>query len=139
MEQILSSTERALACTGGQGLEELLRALGQSFADHARYASLLLGRHTDGATARRMRAAIDELTARAKTAGTVNPGITVGDVLALIWAMRGLIQATGDVAPGSWRRFLDIHLAGMRAPGQLSTAPRLSSRQLSGLDPHRPS
>jgi AcrR family transcriptional regulator len=135
LEDVLSSTERALARTDGHGLEELLRALGQSFADHARYASLLLQRHTGAATGRRMRAAIDELTARAITAGTVNPGTTAGDVMALVWAMRGLVQATGAVAPGAWRRFLDIHLAGLRAPGPLSGTLPLSAGQLSKLAP----
>jgi AcrR family transcriptional regulator len=139
LEEVLASTDQALARTDGHGLEELLRALGQSFADHARYASLLLQRRTDDDTARRMRAAIDELTARAIAAGTVNPGITPGDVLALTWAMRGLVQATGDFAPEAWQRFLDIQLAGMRAPGPLSTARPLSSRQLSKLAPRRPS
>ena len=68
---------RALARTDGHGLEELLRALGQSFADHARYASLLLQRPADPATARQMTAVIDQLTARAAASGTVNPGITI--------------------------------------------------------------
>jgi AcrR family transcriptional regulator len=136
LEEVLASTERALARTDGHGLEELLRALGQSFADHARYANLLLQRQTDDATARRMRAATEELTARAIAAGTVNPG-TTGDVLALVWAMRGLVQATGEVAPGAWQRFLDIHLAGLQAPGPLSRTPALSSRQLSKLAPRR--
>ena len=71
LEEVMASTDQALARTDGHGLEELLRALGQSFADHARYASLLLQRRTDDDTARRMRAAIDELTARAIAAGTV--------------------------------------------------------------------
>jgi AcrR family transcriptional regulator len=135
LEEILSATERALARTEGHGLDELMRALGQSFADHARYASLLLQRPTDTATTRRMRAAIDELTARAAAAGTVNPDITAGDVMALIWAMRGLVQAAGEVAPRAWQRFLDIQLAGMRAAGPLSSAPPMSSRQLSKLAP----
>jgi AcrR family transcriptional regulator len=135
LEQILSSTERALARTDGNGLEDLLRALGQSFADHARYASLLLARHTDDATAHRIRAAIDELTTRARAAGAVNPGITAGDVLVLVWAMRGLIQAAGEVAPEAWQRFLDIQLAGMRATGPLSSTPPLSSRQMPELAP----
>lgn len=34
-------------------------------------------------------------------------------VLALVWAMRGLVRA-GDVAPQAWQRFLDIHLTGLR-------------------------
>jgi AcrR family transcriptional regulator len=133
LEEILSSTERALARADGYGLEELLRALGQSFADHARYASLLLARQTDDAAGQRIRAAIDELTARATAAGTVNPGITVGDVMALIWAMRGLVQAAEEVAPEAWQRFLDIQLAGMRAAGPLSSTPPISSGQLSKL------
>ena len=137
LEEVLSSTERALARADGYGLEELLRTLGQSFADHARYASLLLARHTDDATGARLRAAIDELTARAIAAGTVNPGITAGDVMALVMAMRGLVQATGEVAPDAWRRFLDIQLAGMRAAGPLSSAAPISSQQLAKLAPQR--
>jgi AcrR family transcriptional regulator len=123
LQEILSFTERALARTDGHGLEELLRALGQSFAEHAGYASLLLQRPTDPATSRRIQAAIELLTARATAAGTVNPGITAGDVMAVIWAMRGLVQAAGEVAPESWHRFLDIHLAGLRAAGPVSSAP----------------
>jgi len=133
LEEVLCSTEQALARTDGHGLEELLRALGQSFADHARYASLFLQRPTDAATTRRIRAAIDLLTARATTAGTVNPAVTVSDVMALIWAMRGLVQTAGEVAPKAWQRFLDIQLVGMRAAGPLSSQPPMSSRQLSKL------
>jgi len=114
MEEITAATDGALARTDGHGLEELLRALGQSFADHARYANLFLERPTDPAATRRIRAAIGELTARAAAAGTVDPGTTAADVMALIWAMRGLVQA-GEVAPQGWQRFLDIHLAGLRA------------------------
>ena len=137
LEQLLFSTERALARPDGHGLEELLRALGQSFADHARYANLLLARHTDTATSHRIRAAIDELTARATAADTVNPDITAGDVMALIWAMRGLVQAAGEVAPEAWQRFLDIQLAGMRAAGPFGSTPPISSRQLSKLAPQQ--
>jgi hypothetical protein len=49
--------------------------------------------------------------------------------------MRGLVQATGEVAPGTWQRFLDVHLAGLQAPGPLSGTPPLSARQLSKLAP----
>ena len=30
----------------------------------------------------------------------MNPGTTPGDVLALVWGMRGLVQAAGEVTPG---------------------------------------
>jgi hypothetical protein len=71
--------------------------------------------------------------ARAIGAGTVNTGITAGDIMALIWAMRGLVQAAGEVAPDAWQRFLDIQLAGMRSPGALTNARPISTRQLSKL------
>jgi len=135
LEQIVSATERALARADGHGLEELLRALGQSFADHAKYASLLLARHTDEATEHRIRTAIDELTARARAAGTVNPGVTAGDVVVLVWAMRGLVQAADAAAAAAWPRFLDIQLAGLRATGPVSRTPPLSARQLTELAP----
>jgi AcrR family transcriptional regulator len=110
-EQLTAAAERSLARDDGHGLEELLRAFGRSFADHARYADLLLERRTDSSAARRMRAAIVELTARAAAAGTISGDITADDIMALVRAMRGLAQVT----PEAWQRFLDIHLAGLRA------------------------
>ncbi len=115
LEELIVAAGRALARTDGQGLEELLRAFGQSFAEHARYANLLLERQLDASVTRRIREATAELTARAVAAGTVGAGVTVSDVMSLISGMRGLVQTPGDVAPGVWQRFLDIHLAGMRA------------------------
>jgi AcrR family transcriptional regulator len=115
LAQLVAAAEGALARSDGHGLDELLRAVGQSFADHARYANLLLDRPTDPSASLRIRAAIDELTARAAAAGTVSVDTTGDDVVALIWALRGLVQAAGQLAPEAWQRFLDIHLAGLRA------------------------
>jgi AcrR family transcriptional regulator len=114
LDQTVEAAEHALDRTDGHGLEEFLRALGQSFASHARYASLLLERSTDDTAARWIRAAIGELTARAAAAGLLDPGVTADDVMALVMAMRGLVQATGEATADTWQRFLDLHLAGMR-------------------------
>jgi AcrR family transcriptional regulator len=138
LEEALAAARQALACPGGEGLERLLRRLGTLFAGHARYAHLLLERSADGAEGLEIRAAVEELTARALAAGTLNSGVTLGDVMSLIWAMRGLTEATGDVAPESWERFLDIHLAGLRAAGSVSAGPALSAGQLSELLPGHP-
>ena len=135
MCEALATARQALARPAGGGLEYLLRGLGALFAGHARYAHLLLQRSTGGAATLEMQAAAEELTARALAAGTVNPDVTVGDVMALIWAMRGLTETTGEVAPQTWQRFLDIHLAGLRAPGPLSATPSMSPGQLAELLP----
>jgi AcrR family transcriptional regulator len=111
---LVMAAERALARPDGHGLEDLLRAFGQSFADHAGYAHLLLDREHDPADARLLREAIATLTARAVAAGTIGPGAGVGDIMALVSAMRGLVH-NQDVGPADiWSRFLDIHLTGLR-------------------------
>jgi AcrR family transcriptional regulator len=135
LREALDAATRALECPGGEGLERFLRGLGELFAAHAKFAHLLLDRSAEGAAAREIRAAVQELTSRAVAAGTLNPGVTMGDVMALVWAMRGLTQITGEVAPGTWQRFLDIHLAGLRAPGPLSATPSISAGQLAELLP----
>jgi|SRR6185437_13751339 len=120
MDELVAAARRALVRTDGHGLQELLRAFGQSFADHARYANLLLERQPDPGAAQLIRQATGELTARAIAAGTIGPGITTADIVALISAMRGLVQVDGDLEPDAWQRFLDIHLAGLRTPEPLS-------------------
>jgi AcrR family transcriptional regulator len=116
LTDLLTDVRHALARTDGFGLHELLHAFGRSFAEHARYANLLLQRQPDAAAEREIRGAITELTARAITASTVNADITVADVTALASGLRGLIHAGGEVSSGTWERFLDLHLAGMGTP-----------------------
>ena len=135
MAEALEEARQALACSGGDGLERFLRGLGALFTAHAKYAHLLLERSVDSADTREIRAAVQELTSRALATGTLNPGVTVGDVMSLVWGMRGLTETTDEVAPGTWQRFLDIHLAGLRAPGPLSATPSMSPGQLAELLP----
>jgi AcrR family transcriptional regulator len=118
LDDLLADADRALARTDGFGLHQLLYAFGRSFAEHARYANLLLQRQPDAAAERAIRAAVSELTARAIVAGTVSADITVADVTALAAALRGLIHAGGEVTHNTWQRFLDLHLAGMGAPAR---------------------
>ena len=112
MAEVTAAADRALARPDGRGLEEFLRAIGQSFADHARYANLLLERPVDPAATQHLRDAVGELTTRATNAGTVGPGVTQADIMALIRGMRGLVHDAGEVQ--AWPRFLDIHLRGLQ-------------------------
>jgi len=135
LEDMMASAEQALARADGHGLDDFLRAIGRSFADHARYADLLLSRPADPDASRRIRATLAELTARAVAAGTISPHTTVGDVMALVWAIRGIVQAAGEVAPRVWRRHLDIHLAGMRMAGPLSGTTAMTAGELAEVAP----
>ena len=66
IETLLGAAEAALAAPPEAGLEQYLRACGQEFASHARYADLLLTRSADPAARDRLREALEELTARAR-------------------------------------------------------------------------
>lgn len=128
-EELYQAAAAAVEHDDGHGLESFLRALGQFFFEHRRYAGLMLARGEDESTTKRIRARIDKLTRNAVAAGTLGEGVTLGDVMSLIWALRALIETSGDVAPTAWRRYLDIHLAGLRTPGALSAAP-MTARQI---------
>ena len=124
-QELIRDAEHALARTDGYGLHELLRAFGRSFAEHARYANLLLRRQPDASAASKLRQAVSKLTSRAVSAGTVNQDITTDDVITLVSAMRGLIHTVPGGTPDAWQRFLDIHLAGMtHADGTVRGAVR---------------
>ena len=120
-QDLVSDADQALARTDGYGLHELLRAFGRSFAEHARYANLLLQRQPDARAASKLRQAVRELTACAVSAGTVDPEVTADDVFTLISALRGLIHTVPGGTPDvAWQRFLDLHLAGLSAPHRLA-------------------
>ncbi|HUN38119.1 MAG TPA: helix-turn-helix domain-containing protein [Trebonia sp.] len=116
MHTLVTAADEALAAPGGEGLAMYLRETARELAAHARYAGLLLTRSADPAERARLRAALEELTARAVAAGTVAPDVTTADVMALIWALRGLVQADAELPPDAWQRYLSIHLAGLRRP-----------------------
>ncbi|WP_329361500.1 TetR/AcrR family transcriptional regulator [Streptomyces sp. NBC_00669] len=121
---------KALARGDGTGLEHFLRVLGQSYSDHRGYARELVGRAGIERGADRLRRLIDELRRQAQDHGHIGPDISLGDVLATAWALRGIIETTGSVAPHAWKRHLDIHLAGLRSAGPPSDRPPVSTADL---------
>jgi len=132
MDDLEKAADRSLTASDGTGLQSFLLTLGESFAAHRRYAGLMLGRG-DTAGVERIRGHLEELTRRAVVAGAVGPQTSIGDVMALVWSVRALAEIAEDVAPGLWRRHLDIHLAGLRAPGQLSGKPVMTAEQIRAI------
>jgi AcrR family transcriptional regulator len=74
------------------------------------------------------RAALREGFRRAQRAGAVRADLTVADIYAALWSVRGVVEQTHLVAPAAWRRHLAILLAGFR-PG-----PGLAEAGLSDAD-----
>ena len=57
---------------------------------------------------------LDRIVARAQAAGALRPDFAMSDLTALIWAVSRIIQESGDGVQ-AWRRFLAVHLDGLRA------------------------
>lgn len=132
LDELVTAAERQLALGDGSGLEAFLRVLGHSFSEHRGYADKLVGR-TKAACAAHLRSLIAELLAQAQQHGTVRPDITLGDVMATAYGLRGIVAQAGAVAPHAWERHLDIHLAGFRAPMVPSTRPTLTPDELARI------
>ena len=56
-----------------------------------------------------------ELVAKAQDGGGISAEVTVGDIAATVWAVRGIVQTTREVAPDAWRRHVGFTLAGFRS------------------------
>lgn len=137
--ELVEAGRQLLAQDDGTGLERFLRVIGQSFQDHRRWAGLLLPcSPLARSSGSEVRAQLALLLDNAHRAATIAAEVSLGDVMALVWSLRGLLEASGDVAPDAWRRYLDIHLAGLRSPGPLSTTPAITAAQLDQLPAPRP-
>jgi AcrR family transcriptional regulator len=79
-----------------------------------------LARHAPGTTDPTATCAdfadVDRIVGRAQAAGALRADFTAADLTALVWAVSRIIQLTADTDPNAWRRFLALHLDGLRTP-----------------------
>jgi len=129
-EELLTAGRAALELPAGTGLEQLLRALGASMSEHRGYARMLVGHIRAASGAEQLRELLARLIEQARAADELGSWVTVGDVTTLVWALRGVVETTGAVAPAAWERLLEIHLSALRAPDQVSSRAGVSARQL---------
>lgn len=130
LRRLADEARRALALADGAGLEVFLRVAGRSLSEHRGYADKLVG-HSKAECVEQLRDLVTELLAGAQAAGRIAPGIELGDIMTLLWGLRGIVETSGAVAPDAWQRHLDIQLAGLRpAAAPTSSRPALSRAQL---------
>ncbi|MDH6121212.1 AcrR family transcriptional regulator [Kitasatospora sp. GAS204A] len=113
LDELIEAARCELERTDGSGLERFLAILGQSFADHRGYADKVFGRPQPEQT-EQLRVLLGELLARAQRHGRIRPDVALADVQTTAWALRGIVDAGDAVAPGAWRRHLELHLDGLR-------------------------
>ncbi len=134
----LNTAAATAADHGGSGLEEFLRVLADSFATHRGYARMLAGSIQATSGTDNLRSMIAQLLLQAREHGDVGPDVALGDVMCTIWALRGIVETSGATSPDAWKRYLDIHLAALRAT-QLPTAQApLTARQLAAIAIRQP-
>lgn len=98
------------------GLEWFLDFVGTFTAEKRRYAASLTDRvPSDDDVSARTADRVRQLTQKAVEAGYLAQGVTGDDIKALIVAIRGVVAASPDGDDGPWRRFVRIHLTGLRA------------------------
>jgi AcrR family transcriptional regulator len=133
MSDLTASARAALARADGTGLEAFLRVLGRSFAEHRGYAHLLTERTPARCGAEQLRRLIGDLLEQAKQYGRIGPDIGLGDIMATVWAIRGIIETSAAVTPRAWLRHLDLHLAALGPAAARSDYPAISARQLARI------
>ncbi|MGH3630966.1 MAG: TetR/AcrR family transcriptional regulator [Sciscionella sp.] len=98
----------------GAGLERFLDFVGAFNAEKRRYAAALTDRVSSDEVSERTVQRVHQLTRNAVTAGALASDVTGDDIKSLIVAIRSVVAVSPDGDDTSWRRFVRIHLAGLR-------------------------
>jgi AcrR family transcriptional regulator len=124
MSTILGLAIQSADCPDGTGLEHFLEAASAYQAAHIGVLPRLWKAGSEHDSVDEIRRLVDALLADAQENGRVRADLTSTDLTIIMWSIRGVIETTRDVAPGAWRRHLDILIAGLRpAPEPLIHQP----------------
>lgn len=120
LDHIAAAAAQALDATDAWNalLDYLSHVVGLQAAD--RGLSELLGTHlrTEQLVARartRLRPLVQRLITRAQEAGELRADVVYEDVSVLLWTTGRVVDATWDVAPAFWQRYLALMIDGLRA------------------------
>ena len=122
LERIAAAAEQALEATDAwEGLHDYLafvvelqaadRGLSEIVGVNLRTEQLL------GRARTRLRPLVQRLISRAQEAGKLRADVVYEDVSVLLWTTGRVVDATRDVAPEFWQRYLALTVDGLRANG----------------------
>jgi AcrR family transcriptional regulator len=114
LETMSTLAAEAAGQPAGRGLEQFLESSSAYQAEHRGCLPRLWNTDPGDDALRHVRRSIRGLLEDAKRHGRVREELTATDLTMIMWSVRGVIETTRGIAPGVWRRHLDILLAGMR-------------------------
>jgi AcrR family transcriptional regulator len=121
LEYMAAAAVQALDATDAWGgvLEYLTHVVERQAAD--RGLSEIVGAHlrTEHLVARgraRLRPLVERLIVRAQEAGKLRSDVVYEDISVLLWTTGRVVDATREVAPEFWQRYLALLVDGLRAP-----------------------
>ena len=116
-EVLAAAKEAADAENAWDGLVAFLERVLELQARNLPLRGVFLRHGADAALAERRRLiqpVLARLVARGREQGVVRDDFTLGDLSLALWSFAPIFEATSGVAPGVWRRHLQILLDGMR-------------------------
>lgn len=128
LERIIEMAEQALEEPDGTGLEHFLRASAAYQTEHRGCLPRLWS--ADHELILSARSYIARLLIEAKEHGRVREEVTSTDITVIMWSIRGIVEATQELAPQAWQRHLEILLAGLRPSASRLEYPALEQQQV---------
>lgn len=127
LEQMVALAEECLEIEDPwEGLAGFIERSAELQASNRGLKEILLGsaegRQRIAGIRRRMQPLGTRLVERAQAAGALRPDFAPQDLPMIQIMLGGIADASEPVAPGLWRRYLSLILAGMRAEGDLGGA-----------------
>jgi AcrR family transcriptional regulator len=144
--ELTEAAERALeAPDAWDGFAGFLAAAVELQATDRGFKDALAARGRDErrvkAARKRLYAVVDRLVERGRAEGALRPDLAAADVTLILWATARIIERTGEVAPEQVRRFLAMHLDGLRpqaVTGPLPAGPMSPRRHQMAMRGARP-
>jgi AcrR family transcriptional regulator len=119
LERVAGIAEDALAADDPwAGLGRFLEQTVGLQAENRGFAAIVMVKTRDekllGKARSRVTPLIVRLVERAQAAGVLRPDVVYEDVSVLLWTTARVVEATRDIAPEFWRRYLALTLDGLR-------------------------
>ncbi|MCF2436911.1 hypothetical protein LV779_34165 [Streptomyces thinghirensis] len=99
-DRLLAHTERLPGLPVEQRPTHFLRTVGLHLALSHAILSHQFGQMATAEQRERLYALVAELLEDGRQAGVLAPDVTLSDVAAAVWALRGIIETTDPIAPG---------------------------------------